>query len=215
VRVLESGTAAGASSTALMANPYQSRISRLPPAANRSRIWLGGPRRARRCLGGGVAGDIGVGQRRNDEHPAQEPGQQEHHRGGAHVGSHPQRRVIAPPAKQIGTARIAYVQAVANQVQTRLVPPPTKAGSTTIAGSRRMSGQLNVEDNTIAAAANASAPKRNNPRSSAEAHGRCLPMSYPAAQRRDQQPLRCSEVRRFELCHASSQGQDGANAEGL
>jgi hypothetical protein len=62
-----------------------------------------------------------------------------------------------------------------------------------------MSGQLNVEDNTIAAAANASAPNRNNPRSSAEAHGRCLPMSYPAAQRRDQHPLRCSEVRRFEL----------------
>jgi len=51
---------------------------------------------------------------------------------------------------------------VANQVQTRLVPPPAKAGSTTLAGSRKMSGQLNVEDNTIAAAANATAPATNS-----------------------------------------------------
>ena len=52
---------------------------------------------------------------------------------------------------------------MANQVQTRLVPPPAKAGSTTLAGSRKMSGQLNVEDNTAAAAANATAPTTNNP----------------------------------------------------
>jgi len=30
-------------------------------------------------------------------------------------------------------------------------------------GSRKMTGQLNVEDNNIAAAANASAPNMNNP----------------------------------------------------
>ena len=41
---------------------------------------------------------------------------------------------------------------MANQVQTRLVPPATKAGSTTSAGSRRMSGQSKVEDSTVAAA---------------------------------------------------------------
>ena len=52
---------------------------------------------------------------------------------------------------------------MANQVQTRLVPPATKAGSTTPAGSRRMSGQSNVVDNTVAAAANATAPTRNKP----------------------------------------------------
>src|SRR3954447_8271205 len=63
----------------------------------------------------------------------------------------------------MGTARIAYVHAVANQVHTRLVPPAAKAGSTTPPGSRRMSGQSNVEDNTVAAAANATAPSRNSP----------------------------------------------------
>jgi hypothetical protein len=50
---------------------------------------------------------------------------------------------------------------VANQVQTRLVPPATTAGNTTLPGSRRMSGQLNVEDNTVAATANATAPTTN------------------------------------------------------
>ena len=63
----------------------------------------------------------------------------------------------------MGTSRIAYVQAVANQVHTRLVPPATKAGSTTSAGSRRMSGQSNVEESTVAAPANASAPATNSP----------------------------------------------------
>jgi hypothetical protein len=43
---------------------------------------------------------------------------------------------------------------VANQVQTKLAPPATKAGSTTPAGSSRTSGQSNVEDNTVAPAAN-------------------------------------------------------------
>jgi hypothetical protein len=51
---------------------------------------------------------------------------------------------------------------VANQVQTRLVPPSAKAGSTTPAGSRKMSGQLGVEGNTIAAAANATASAPNS-----------------------------------------------------
>ena len=72
---------------------------------------------------------------------------------------------------------------MANQVLTRLVPPPAKAGSTTLAGSRRMPGQLNVEDNTIAAA-NATAPATNSPRSPGEARGRRLPMPCPAGQRR-------------------------------
>ena len=65
--------------------------------------------------------------------------------------------------RRIGTARTAYARAVANQVHTRLVPPSAKAGNTTLAGSRKMSGQLNVEDNTIAAAANATALTTNNP----------------------------------------------------
>src|SRR5215218_3054708 len=51
---------------------------------------------------------------------------------------------------------------MANQVQTRPVPPATTAGSTTAAGSRRMSGQSNVDDNTVAAAANATAPTTNS-----------------------------------------------------
>ena len=38
---------------------------------------------------------------------------------------------------------MAYVQAVANHVHTRLVPS-TNAGSTTLGGSRRMSGQFGV-----------------------------------------------------------------------
>src|SRR3954452_5991834 len=63
----------------------------------------------------------------------------------------------------MGTIRSAYVQAVANQVHTRLVPPAAKAGSTTAAGSRRMSGQSKVEDSTVAAAPNASAPTANSP----------------------------------------------------
>lgn len=66
-------------------------------------------------------------------------------------------------SNRIGTARIAYVQAVANQVLTRLVPPATKAGNSTLAGSLRMSGQSNVEDNIVAAAANARAPTTNSP----------------------------------------------------
>jgi len=37
------------------------------------------------------------------------------------------------------------------------------AGNTTLAGSRRMSGQSNVADNTVAAAANATAPTTNDP----------------------------------------------------
>src|SRR4051812_8727552 len=61
----------------------------------------------------------------------------------------------------MGTIKIAYVQAVANQVHTRLVPPATNAGSTTSAGSRRMSGQSKVEDSTVAAAPKASAPTTN------------------------------------------------------
>ncbi len=64
---------------------------------------------------------------------------------------------------------------MANQVQTRLVPPATKAGSTTPAGSRRMSGQSNVEDNTVAAAANATAPTTNKSAgASGEARGPVL-----------------------------------------
>src|SRR6185437_5453741 len=63
----------------------------------------------------------------------------------------------------MGTIKIAYVHAVANHVQTRLVPPATKAGNTTLPGSRRMSGQSNVDDNTVAAAANATAPTTDNP----------------------------------------------------
>src|SRR5688572_27169751 len=63
----------------------------------------------------------------------------------------------------MGTIKIAYVQAVANQVHTRLVPPATKAGSTTSAGSRRMSGQSKVEESTVAAPANATAPTTNSP----------------------------------------------------
>ena len=73
------------------------------------------------------------------------------------------RRPSTAGKSKIGTARIAYDQPVANQVQTRLAPPAAKASSTTLAGSRRTSGQLNVEDNTIAAAANATAPTTNNP----------------------------------------------------
>ena len=34
---------------------------------------LDGPRATRRCLAGGIAGDIGAGQRRDDERLAQEP----------------------------------------------------------------------------------------------------------------------------------------------
>jgi len=128
---------------------------------------LGGSRGVHRCPGGGIAGDIGAGQRRDDEYPAQEPGQREHHRGSAHIGGHPQRQVIASPEhrrqKQDRHGQDRVRPAVANQVQTRLVPPPAKAGSTTLAGSRKMSGQLNVDDNTIAAAANATAPATNNP----------------------------------------------------
>src|SRR5688572_3457532 len=63
----------------------------------------------------------------------------------------------------MGTSRIAYVQAVANQVHTRLVPPAAKVGSTTSVGSRRMSGQSKVEESTVAAPANASAPATNSP----------------------------------------------------
>ena len=68
------------------------------------------------------------------------------------------RRRSTAGSNRIGTARIAYVHAVANQVHTRLVPPAAKAGRTTLPGSRRMSVQSNVEDNTVAAAANATAP---------------------------------------------------------
>src|SRR5690348_12793599 len=65
-------------------------------------------------------------------------------------------------SNSIGTARIAYVHPTANHVQTRLGPPAANAGSTTAAGSRRMSGQSNVEDNTVADTANATAPTTNN-----------------------------------------------------
>jgi hypothetical protein len=58
---------------------------------------------------------------------------------------------------------IPYVHAVANQVQTRLVPPAAKAGNTVLPGSLRMSGQSNVEDRTVAEAANARAPATNSP----------------------------------------------------
>ena len=58
--------------------------------------------------------------------------------------------------------RIASVHAVAKDVHTRLVPPATNAGSTTSAGSRRMSGQLSVDDKTVAATANATAPTTNS-----------------------------------------------------
>src|SRR4051794_41581712 len=55
---------------------------------------------------------------------------------------------------------MANVQAVANQVHTRVGPPSAKAGSTTAALSRRMSGQSKVDESAVAAAANASAPAR-------------------------------------------------------
>jgi hypothetical protein len=115
------------------------------------------------------------------------------------------RRPSTAGKSRIGTARIAYDQAVANQVQTGLVPPSAKAGSTTLAVSRKMSGQLNVEDNTIAAAANATAPATSSPRSPGEAHGRRLPMPCPAGPRRDQYPRRRSGCGVLS-CHASSQG---------
>src|SRR5437762_1864813 len=73
------------------------------------------------------------------------------------------RRPRSAGNSRIGTARIAYVHAVANHVQTRLGPPATKAGNTVLPGSRRMSGQLNVEDKTVAEAANVRAPTRNSP----------------------------------------------------
>jgi hypothetical protein len=38
-------------------------------------LVLRGPRGRDRRLGGGVAADVGAGQLRNDEHPAQEPDQ--------------------------------------------------------------------------------------------------------------------------------------------
>jgi hypothetical protein len=44
-RVADTSTTAGASRTALMANPHQSRTRRLPPAAKRSRTWPVGWRR--------------------------------------------------------------------------------------------------------------------------------------------------------------------------
>jgi len=59
---------------------------------------------------------------------------------------------------KIGTRRIAYVHAVANQVHTKLVPPAANLVSTTSAGSRSMSGQSNVADRTVAALAKARAP---------------------------------------------------------
>ena len=62
---------------------------------------------------------------------------------------------------RIGTARIAYVHAVANQIHTKLAPPAANSMSTTSAGSRSMSGQLNVADRRDAAAAKAIAPTIN------------------------------------------------------
>jgi hypothetical protein len=44
-RVADNSTTAGASRTALMANPHQVRTRRLPPAVNRSRTWPVGWRR--------------------------------------------------------------------------------------------------------------------------------------------------------------------------
>ena len=54
---------------------------------------------------------------------------------------------------RIGTARIAYVHAVENHIHTSLGPAAANSVSTTSAGSRRMSGQLNVADSTDAAVA--------------------------------------------------------------
>ena len=59
-------------------------------------LVLGHPGGRDRRLGGGVAGDIAVGQGRDHEHPAQEPDQRQQHRGRAHEGGGPQHRVVAP-----------------------------------------------------------------------------------------------------------------------
>jgi len=53
------------------------------------------------------------------------------------------------------------VQATTNQLQVRLAPLSAYSGSTTLAGSRRMSGQSNVEDSRVAAAPKVTAPTAN------------------------------------------------------
>ena len=75
-------------------------------------LVLRGPGGVYRGLGGGVAGDVGVGQRRDDEDPAQEPDQRQHHRGGADGRwrpAAPGRRggPATAGSSRIGTARIA------------------------------------------------------------------------------------------------------------
>jgi hypothetical protein len=107
-----------------------------------------------------------VGERRDDEDPAQEPiSESVTEVAPTYVATRSTgsaRRPSTAGSSRMGTIRTAYVQAVANQVQTRLVPPATKLGSTTSAGSRRMSGQSKVEDSTVAAPAKARAPATNN-----------------------------------------------------
>jgi hypothetical protein len=72
------------------------------------------------------------------------------------------RRSSAVGKSKIGTIRMAYVHAVANQIQTRLGPPSANLVRTTSAGSRSMSGQSNVADRMVAAVANERAPIRNS-----------------------------------------------------
>ena len=74
-------------------------------------LVLRGPRCRGRRLGGGIAGHVGVGQRRDDEHPAQEPDQRQQHRGRADEHRGPQHRIITPAqgagSSRIGTSRMA------------------------------------------------------------------------------------------------------------
>jgi hypothetical protein len=52
------------------------------------------PRRAHGGLRGGVTGDVGFGQRRDDEDPAQEPDQRQQDRGGSDEGRGAPRSVL-------------------------------------------------------------------------------------------------------------------------
>ena len=73
-------------------------------AAWKSALMLGGPRGVHRCPGGGIAGAIRAGQRRDDEHRPQEPGQRQHHRGGARIDSPRSARSSRRPSPAWETA---------------------------------------------------------------------------------------------------------------
>jgi hypothetical protein len=123
------------------------------------------------------------------------------------------RRPSTAGKSRIGTARIAYDQAVANQVQTGLVPPSAKAGSTTLAVSRKMSGQLNVEDNTIAAAANATAPATSSPPVARRSPRPALADAMPGRAAPRPVPSAAFGLRRSELSRQQPRPDGAAHAE--